>query len=156
MSSEEHPIEKTLSLVKIPETVDEHPTATRVESTDLRPASNMSSSSGATEESFSVYADNTLRSLAINDTSLDITFLSTTTQVPQSRELELEPVKASESEALETGQHKNQQDDPKEQGIFSQIDALSTDWTQNRVLNYFETDASEVEDLYDSVGSIDC
>ena len=105
----------------------------------------MSSSSGATDESFSVYADNTLRSHAINESSLDITFLSITTQIPQSRELKLEPVKAPESEVLETGQQRNQQDDPKEQCIFSQIDALSTEWTQNRVKSYFETDASEVE-----------
>ena len=152
MSSEDHPIEKTFSLDKTPETVEEQPTATRNESTDLRPASSMSSSSGATEKSFSVYADNTLRSLAINDPSLDNTFLSTTTQVPQSRELEPEPAKGSESEALETSHQGKQQDDPKEQGIFSQIDALSINLTQDRVKNYFETDASEVEDLYDSTG----
>ena len=152
MSSEDHPIVKTPSLDKTPETVEEQPTATRGENTDLRPASNMSSSSGATKESFSVYADNTLRSLATNDPSLDITFLSTTTQVPQSIELEPEPAKASESEALETRHQGKHQGDPKEQGIFSEIDALPIDWTQDRVKNYFETDASEVKDLYDSTG----
>ena len=142
MSSEDHSIVKTPFLDKTPETVEEQPTATSGENTDLRPASNMSSSSGA-EESFSVYVDNTLLSLATNDPSLDITFLSTTTQVPQSKELETELAKASESEALETSHQGKHQGDPKEQGIFSQIDALSIDWTQDRVKNYFETDASE-------------
>ena len=142
MSSEEHSIVKSPSSDKTLEAVEEKVATTGGESTDLRPASNMSSSSGATEESFSVFADNTLRFLATNDPSLDIAFLSATTQVSPSKELEPEPVKVSESEALETSRQGKHQDGPVEQGILSQIDALSVERTQDRVKSYFETDAS--------------
>ena len=152
MSLEDHFIVKTPPLDKTLEAVEEQVTTTSGGGTDLRPASNMSSSSGATEESFAVYADNTLRSLATNDPRLDIAFLSATTQVSPSKELESEPVKVSESEALETSRQGKHQDGPEEQCILSQIDALSVEQTQDRVKNYFETDASEVEDLYDSTG----
>ena len=63
MSSEDHSIVKTPFLDKTPETVEEQPTATSGENTDLRPASNMSSSSGA-EESFSVYVENSWTNVA--------------------------------------------------------------------------------------------
>ena len=54
MSSEDHSIVKSPSSDKTLEAVEEQVATTGGESTDLRPASNMSSSSGATEESFSV------------------------------------------------------------------------------------------------------
>ena len=66
----------------------------------LGPLSNLSSSSGNTEESLSAFADQILRKLSVLDPSLDITFLSAPDQTSQQVGVQLAPGKVSESEAL--------------------------------------------------------
>ena len=64
----------------------------------IRPLSNLSSSSGNTEESLSALADQTLRTLAHSDPSLDISFLTAPGENSQQKELEPTASKVSESE----------------------------------------------------------
>ena len=70
MPSEEHPNETD----KVPRFAQEDPYETYEVTTALRPSPNLSSSSGNTEESLSVYADQTLRPLKALDPSLDNQF----------------------------------------------------------------------------------
>ena len=76
----------------------------------------MSSSSGKTEESLTAFADSTLRTLAANDHSLDISFLPAPEQYSQPELHGVSPIKASESDTLleglwiEVGDFTNHQD----------------------------------------------
>ena len=118
-----------------------------------RPLSNLSSSSGNTEESLSAFAGQTLRALAHLDPSLDITFLTSTSEGFQQRELEPTTGKASESEVLTTVQPKIQKIDIEQQGTTRLFDPSTFDLPEEQQRNNFQTDASEVEDICDSAGA---
>ena len=119
---------------------------------ELRPLSNLSSNSGNTEESLSTFAEQTLRSLAQIDPSLDVTFLSALDKTPSQKEAESNPLKASESEALSSSQSRAGQTKVGQQKNTDLLDLTSFDIGEEQKKNYFETDASEVEDIYDSAG----
>ena len=118
-----------------------------------RPLSNLSSNSGNTEESLSTFADQTLRTLAHLDPSLDISFLAASNEGSQQRELGPSTSKVSESEVPITIEPKIQKIDVEQQNTIRLFDSSSFDLSEKQQRNYFETDASEVEDLYDSAGA---
>ena len=90
----------------------------------LRPLSNLSSNSANTEGSRSSFADQTLRTLAALDPSLDITFLLAPSQSSQHGGIELALGKASESEALTLGQPEVQYVSTEQQGNSRQNELL--------------------------------
>ena len=112
----------------------------------------MSSSSGKTEESLTAFADSTLRTLAANDPSLDISFLPAPDQPSQPELHGISPMKASESETLRPNEVETHHTILGIQSASNLPDESSGETSQSRARHYFETDASEVEDLYDSTG----
>ena len=86
------------------------------DNTALRPPSNMSSSSGNTEESLTAFADTTLRILAANDTSLDISFLPAPAQTSQPEQQGMALIKASVSETLSLDHLEARREIPGNQG----------------------------------------
>ena len=119
----------------------------------IRPLSNLSSSSGNTEESLSAFADQTLRTLAHSDPTLDISLLTAPDENSQQKEPEPTASKVSESEVLITIQLRIQKIDVEQQSATRLFDSSIFDLSEERQRNYFETDASEVEDLYDRAGA---
>ena len=106
----------------------------------IRPLSNLSSSSG--------FADQTLRTLAHSDPTLDISFLTAPDENSQQKELEPTASKVSESEVSITIQPRIQKIDVEQQSATRLFDPSTFDLSEERQRNYFETDASEVEDIY--------
>ena len=112
-----------------------------------RPDSNQSTSSGNTGESLTTYAEKTLRTLASEDPSLDISFLPAParpedgtagpTNVSQPMNLEREGEGSSQFGELLPGTSKE---------IDSHIGL------QDKSKEYFATDTSEVEELFDDMG----
>ena len=113
------------------------------------PLSNLPSSSGNTEESITAFADQTRRTMASLDPSLDITFLSGSEPTTSHDVTELYPGKVLESEQL-TRDCAEVQDNVEQQGTSGRFDVNLAESADEHKKNYFETDASEVEDLYDS------
>ena len=112
----------------------------------LRPLSNLSSTSGNTEESLSTFAEQTLHNLAQMDPSSDITFLSAPVETLLQEDADPSPFKASSQPRtgqVEVGQQKK----------TDLFDLSSFDIGEEQKKNYFETDASEIEDVYDSAGA---
>ena len=114
----------------------------------------MSSSSGNTEESLPAFADTTLRILAANDSflPLDVSFLPAPAQTPQPEQQGMASNKASVSETLNFDHVEARRETPGDQGTSNPTDESSEQMARCRARHYFETDASEVEDLYDSTG----
>ena len=69
--------------------------------TEARPLSNFSSSSGATEESLTAYAERTLHNLGAVDANLDVCFLDTPKNSGQEVFQQDDQAKASVSDAIE-------------------------------------------------------
>ena len=99
-SSEERLDETTPPENKDHDVLDSQLTLTKEDNLTLRPPSNMSSSSGNSEESLTTFADSTLRTLAANEPSLDISCLPAPVQFSQPELHGVSPIKASESETL--------------------------------------------------------
>ena len=119
-----------------------------------RPLSNLSSSSGNTGESLSAFADQTLRTLANSDPTLDIRFLTVPNEDSHHKELEPSISKVSESNVPVTIQPRIQKIDVEQQSTTRLFDSSIFDLPEERQRkNYFETDASELEDLYDRAGA---
>ena len=118
-----------------------------------RPLSYLSSSSGNTEESVSTFAEQTLQNLAQMDPSLDITFLAAPDKTPSQEETDASLFKASESEPLSSSHPEANQAElapPRKTDLFG----LSTfDLGEEPKKGYFETDASEIEEVCDSAGA---
>ena len=118
----------------------------------VRPLSNLSSSSGNTEESLSTFAEQTLHHLAQMDSSLDVTFLSAPSKGFPQGEAGPTPLKVSESEALSASQSGTEQANIGQQKKADLFDLGTFDIGEEQKEGYFETDASEVESVYDSAG----
>ena len=80
-------------------------------------------------------------------------FLPAPNQASQQDRAEGDPVKASESEALELNCTDPQQTGSEPQRTSSQFHMGSIGWPNNKEKNYFETDANEVEEMFDSTGA---
>ena len=80
MASEEQITNTILPTSENPEVAEETNTAPKEPVVITRPDSNQSSSSGNTEESITTYAEKTLRTLASDNPSLDISFLTAPAQ----------------------------------------------------------------------------
>ena len=115
---------------------------------DVRPPSNQSNSSCDTEGSLTAYADQTLRTLAAHDPSLDITFLPVPIDNSRPEVDGIARQKTSMSDVLQKEGNGSQPDSPKEQGSTSSF--ILKEWTQDKGKTYFATETSEVEELYDS------
>ena len=121
------------------------------EQVDKRPPSNQSNSSCDTEGSLTFYADKTLRALAANDPSLDIAFLP-----PPSRNVQTEKIIDEQQDAPSS-------DSPQKELVATRPDLTTEQGTSGSFAikeptpdngkDYFSTDASEVEELYDSMGA---
>ena len=119
---------------------------------DVRPPSNFSSSSGNTEESMTTFASQTLRTMASLDPSLDITFLATVHDDSPQKCSGPSTDKASESEAVIAKQPKTRRADAEGEGSSRLFDSNAFDLPEEPQRNYFETSASEIEDILDSAG----
>ena len=119
---------------------------------DVRPPSNFSSSSGNTEESMTTFASQTLRTMASLDPSLDITFLATVHDGSPQKCSGPSMDKASESEAVIAKQPKTRRADAEGEGSSRLFDSNAFDLPEEPQRNYFETSASEIEDILDSAG----
>ena len=118
-----------------------------------RPLSNLAFSSDNTEESISTFADETLCKLAHLDPSLDITILSANDEGLQQGEIESSTRNFSESEALTSIQPKIQHINTEQLGTSRLFDPSTFDLPEEQQKKYFETDASEIEDVNDSAGA---
>ena len=121
------------------------------EQVDNRPPSNKSNSSCDTEGSLTFYADKTLRALAANNPSLDIAFLP-----PPTENVQTEKKNDGQQDALSTDSPQkeliaNRPDSTMEQGISGSF--ANKNSTPDNGRDYFSTDASEFEELYDSMGA---
>ena len=119
-------------------------------STEMRPLSNLSSSSGATEESLTAYAERTLHNLGVVDTNLDVSFLEAPDNSGQKAPDQDTNAKASVSDVIERGfapQKRTKDYDPA--NILESTDKPTRDTLQS---DFFATDTSKVEDLTDSEG----
>ena len=121
------------------------------EQIDKRPSSNQSNSSCDTEGSLTFYADKTLRTLAANDPSLDITFLPPPAGSIQTEKVTDEQQDAPSSDIPQKELVATQPDLTMKQGTSSSFAIKKP--TPNNGKDYFSTDASEVEELYDSMGA---
>ena len=90
----------------------------------VRPLSNLSSSSGNTEESLSTFAEQTLHHLAQMDSSLDVTFLSAPSKGFPQGEAGPHPPKVSESEALSASQSGTEQANISDETVKSSLHAM--------------------------------
>ena len=152
MASEEQITELTLSITEGSETTRGTNDAPKNSVVTPCPDSNQSTSSGNAEESLTIFAEQTLRTLAAGNPSLDISFLPTPTENPypgkdtsfkQGAPVSNEPQKVSDD---------LQVDLTRGQGTSScfvnkQMTAM------DKSKDYFATDTSEVEELYDSMGA---
>ena len=152
MASEEQITESTLSITEGSEAtrgtgdVSKNPVVTP------RPDSNQSTSSGNTEESLTTYAEQTLRTLAAGDPSLDISFLPTPTENPYpEKDTSIKPG-APVSNEPQKASDELQADPTREQGTSSCFVNKQTT-ALDKSKDYFATDTSEVEELYDSMGA---
>ena len=118
----------------------------------IRPLSNLSSSSGNTEESLSTFAEQTLHHLAQMDPSLDVTFLSTAGKSFSQRKARSHPPKVSDSEGLSTPQSGTEQANVGQQKETDLFDLSTFDIGEEQKKSSFETDTSEVGSVYDSAG----
>ena len=86
------------------------------------------------------------------DSSLDVTFLSAPSKGFPQGEAGLHPPKVSESEALSASQSGTEQANIGQQKKADLFDLGTFDIGEEQKKGYFETDASEVESVYDSAG----
>ena len=121
--------------------------------TEVRPLSNFSSSSGATEESLTAYAESTLHSLGAVDANLDVvSFLDTPKNSGQEVLQQDNQAKASVLDAIERDiipQTQTKSDDST--NVLESTDRPALDTVHS---DFFATDTSEVEDLIDSEGVV--
>ena len=117
-----------------------------------RPDSNQSTSSGNTEESLTTYAEQTLRTLAAEDPSLDISFLPTPTEKPYPEKDTSNKQGAPVSNEPQKTSDELQADPTREQGTSSCFVNKQTT-ALDKSKDYFATDTSEVEEFYDSMGA---
>ena len=122
------------------------------EQVDKRPPSNQSNSSCDTEGSLTFYADKTLRALAANDLSLDIAFLPPPTGNVQTEKIIDERQDAPSSDSPRKELIATRPDLTMEQEISGSFAIKEP--TPDNGKDYFSTDASEVEELYDSMGAV--
>ena len=83
---------------------------------------------------------------------MEVTILSAPDKTLSQKEAESHPLKASESEALSSSQSRAGQAKVGQQKT-ALLDLISFDIVEEQKKNYFETEASEVEDVYDSAGA---
>ena len=152
MACEEQITEATLPITEGSETTRETGNAPKDPAVTSRPDSNQSTSSGNTEESLTTYAEQTLRTLAAEDPSLEISFLPTPTEKPYSEKDTNVRQGAPTSDAPQKALNELQPDPSKEQGTSSCF-AIRESTALDKSKDYFATDTSEVEELYDSMGA---
>ena len=113
-----------------------------------RSDSNQSASSGNTEESLTTYAEKTLRTLASEDPSLDISFLPAPARPEDGT---AGPTNVSQPMCLEREGEESSQFGELLPGTSKEID--SHIGLQVKSKDYFATDTSEVEELFDDMGT---
>ena len=116
-----------------------------------RPPSNQSNSSSNTEGSLTFYADKTLRALAANDPSLDIAFLPPPTENVQTEKMGDDRQDAPSTDSPQKELNANRTGLTLKQGTSGGF--ANKNPTPDNGRDYFSTDASEFEDLYDSMGA---
>ena len=152
MASEEQITESTLPFTEGSETTRE--TGDTSKNSVVTPChdSNQSTSSGNTEESLTTYAEQTLRTLAAEDPSLDISFLPTPTENPYPEKDTSTKQGAPVSNEPQKKSDELQADPTWEQGTSSYfVNKQTTAFDKSK--DYFATDTSDVEELYDSMGA---
>ena len=117
-----------------------------------RPDSSQSTSSGNTDESFTLYTAKTLQTMATADPTLEISFLPTPVEIPRPEENADPRGKTSVSVGLEKTNDELQPGPSKERRIPSCLISKQTA-SLDKNKDYFATDTSEVEELYDSMGA---
>ena len=148
MASEEQITDVTLPTTESSETTRETDNAPRDPVVISRPDSNQSTSSGNTEESLTTYAEKTLRTLASEDPSLDNSFLPAPARSGDST---VGPSNASQPISLGREGRESSQFGELLPGTSKEID--SQIGLQDKSKEYFATDTSKVEELFDDMGA---
>ena len=146
MASEEQITEATLPTTESSETTRETDNAPKDPVVVSRPDSNKSTSSGNTEESPTTYTEKTLRTLASEDPSLDISFLPAHAR---SRDITAGPSNAPQPISLGREGKRSSQFGELLPGTSKEVD--SRVGLQDKSKEYFATDTSEVEELFDDM-----
>ena len=98
------------------------------------------------------YADRTLCIFVDIDPSWDNTFLPAPNRFSQTEKADPIAVKVSKSDVLECATSGPCQTSVIQQETLNQVVTDASDWTHDRGHDYFATDTSQVEVLYDSAG----
>ena len=148
MASEEQVTSTILPTSENPGVAEETNTAPKEPVVITRPDSNQSSSSGNTEESITTYAEKTLRTLASDDPSLDISFLPAPAQPEDGT---AGPIKVSQSIGFERLGKEAFSLDGMQPGASKKTGSYIE--SRDKSKEYFATDTSDAGELLDEMGT---